>query len=407
MSTMSKLHLVKQIGAAITQPLAQNLLASYAGITTDAKEVPRQIIQFRGEKETDYVTKDLDDILNGKFSGHDLFRKHIPKGFSLEKTFHFAFNPSTKLRGPLQADQMLQEGQTIEVEAFGWALRDPVNKKIYLLFKGTVFGSTEILASTGTDKIGFNNDDTVPADVLIKGMPGQAKGSNARWMSSSMNYIDTKGKERVFVKSMTEQMREYAQRKDLDGYDIILLGHSVGATELAIMYTHLGLFQPHLLSALAFCIGPYRFLSKDAVQWMNQVAPGPWINVINGNDFVSLASTIRGSIGTGLLTRPAITEAVIQQWLKDNPFWLPGQAFGFESIQGVGWSPFANHSISSYELALRPENFDLILPLEDGIEGVLRFKSKCGEFQPIEPRTEEDRALIAMLKQESEGYIHN
>ncbi|KAL7811055.1 hypothetical protein V8C26DRAFT_409075 [Trichoderma gracile] len=407
MSTMSKLHLVKQIGAAITQPLAQNLLASYAGITTDAKEVPRQTIQFRGEKETDYVTKDLDDILNGKFSGHALFRKHIPKGFSLEKTFHFAFNPSTKLRGPLQADHMLQEGQTIEVEAFGWALRDPVNKKIYLLFKGTVFKSTEILASTGTDKIGFNNDDTVPADVLIKGMPGQAKGSNARWMSSSMNYIDTKGKERVFVKSMTEQMREYAQRKDLDGYDVILLGHSVGATELAIMYTHLGLFQPHLLSALAFCIGPYRFLSKDAVQWMNHVAPGPWINVINGNDFVSLASTIRGSIGTGLLTRPAITEAIIQQWLKDNPFWLPGQAFGFESIQGVGWSPFANHSISSYELALRPENFDLILPLEDGIEGVLRFKSKYGEFQPIEPRTEEDRALIAMLKQESEGYIHN
>jgi hypothetical protein len=86
---------------------------------------------------------------------------------------------------------------------------------------------------------------------------------------------------------------------------------------------------------------------------------------------------------------------------------LPGQAFGFESIQGVGWSPFANHNIFSYELALRPENFGLILPLEDGIEGVLRFKPKYGEFQPIEPRSEEDRALIAMLKQESEGYIYN
>ncbi|KAK1243122.1 hypothetical protein MKX07_003750 [Trichoderma sp. CBMAI-0711] len=365
MSTMSKLHLVKQIGAAITQPLAQNLVASYAGITTDAKKVPRQTIQYFGKKVTDYITEDLDGILNAKFSGHELFRKQIPKGFNLEKTFHFAFNPSTKLGGPLQADHMLQEGQTIEVEAFGWALRDTVNKKIYIFFKGTVFKSTEILASTGTDKIskiGFNNDDT---------------------------------------------MREYAQRKDLEGYEIILLGHSVGATELAIMYTHLGLLQPHLLSALALCIGPYRFLSKDAVQWMNQIAPGPWVNIINGNDFVSLASTIRGSIGTGLLTRPAITEAVIQQWLKDNPFWLPGQAFGFESIQGVGWSPFANHNIFSYELALRPENFGLILPLEDGIEGVLRFKPKHGEFQPIEPRTEEDRALIAMLKQESEGYIYN
>lgn len=223
---------------------------------------------------------------------------------------------------------MLQEGQTIEVEAFGWVLRDPVNKKIYIFFKGTVFSSTEILASTGT-KVGFNNEDTVPADVLIKGMPGLAKGSNARWMSSSVKYIDANGKERVLVKSMTEQMREYAQRKDLEGYEIILLGHSVGATELAVMYTHLGLFQPHLLSALAFCVGPYRFLTKDAVQWMNQNAPGPWINVINGNDFVSLASTIRGSMGTGLLTRPDITEEIIQQWLKDNPFWVSPEHASF------------------------------------------------------------------------------
>ncbi|PTB75400.1 hypothetical protein M440DRAFT_1459004 [Trichoderma longibrachiatum ATCC 18648] len=400
---MSKLHLVKQLGAAITQPFAQSLLASYAGVSAAAKQVPRQKIQFLGNKMTDYMAADLDDVLNAKFSAHDLFRKQIPKGFNLDRTFHFAFDPSTKFGVPLQ---MLQEGQTIEVEAFGWVLRDPVNKKIYIFFKGTVFSSTEILASTGT-KVGFNNEDTVPADVLIKGMPGLAKGSNARWMSSSVKYIDANGKERVLVKSMTEQMREYAQRKDLEGYEIILLGHSVGATELAVMYTHLGLFQPHLLSALAFCVGPYRFLTKDAVQWMNQNAPGPWINVINGNDFVSLASTIRGSMGTGLLTRPDITEEIIQQWLKDNPFWLPGQAFGFESVQGVGWSPFANHSTSVYEIALRPENYGLILPLEDGIEGVLRFKPQYGKFQPIEPRTEEDRALIATLKDESQGYIHN
>ncbi|KAL7814946.1 hypothetical protein V8C44DRAFT_324909 [Trichoderma aethiopicum] len=406
MSTMSKLHLVKQLGAAITQPLAQNLLASYAGVSAAAKKVPRQKIQFLGNKMTDYMAADLDDVLNAKFSAHDLFRKQIPKGFNLERTFHFAFDPATKFGVPLQADCMLQEGQTIEVEAFGWVLRDPVNKKIYIFFKGTVFSSTEILASTGT-KVGFNNEDTVPADVLIKGMPGLAKGSNARWMSSSVKYIDANGKERVLVKSMTDQMREYAQRKDLEGYEIILLGHSVGATELAVMYTYLGLFQPHLLSALAFCVGPYRFLTKDAVQWMNQNAPGPWVNVINGNDFVSLASTIRGSMGTGLLTRPDITEEIIQQWLKDNPFWLPGQAFGFESVQGVGWSPFANHSTSVYEIALHPENYGLILPLEDGIEGVLRFKPQHGKFQPIEPRTEEGRALIATLKDESQGYIHN
>lgn len=223
---------------------------------------------------------------------------------------------------------MLQEGQTIEVEAFGWAVRDTVNKKIYIFFKGTVFTSTEILASTGTDKFGFNNDDIVPASVLIKDMPGYAKGSNARWMSSRVTYIDKDGKERVLVKSMTEQMREYAHRKDLEGYQVILLGHSVGATELAIMFGHLGTVNPHLLSAIAFCVGPYRFLSEDAVKWLNQKAPGPWVNLINGNDFVSLASTIRGSIGTGLLTRPAITEEVILQWLKDNPFWVsPEHAF--------------------------------------------------------------------------------
>lgn len=35
MSTMSKLHLVKQLGAAITQPFAQSLLASYAGVSID------------------------------------------------------------------------------------------------------------------------------------------------------------------------------------------------------------------------------------------------------------------------------------------------------------------------------------------------------------------------------------
>jgi hypothetical protein len=40
-----------------------------------------------------------------------------------------------------------------------------------------VFKSTEGFASTGTNKLGFNNDDTEPASVLIGGMPGEAKGS--------------------------------------------------------------------------------------------------------------------------------------------------------------------------------------------------------------------------------------
>ena len=77
-------------------------------------------------------------------------------------------------------------------------------------------------------------------------------------------------------------------------------------------------------------------------------------------------------------------------------------------MEGVGLTPWANHNIATYGLALRHENFGLILPLEDGLEGLFRFKSKYGDlFQPIEPRTKEDQELIAMLKQESEGYIHN
>lgn len=48
------------------------------------------------------MAADLDDVLNAKFSAHDLFRKQIPKGFNLDRTFHFAFDPSTKFGVPLQ-----------------------------------------------------------------------------------------------------------------------------------------------------------------------------------------------------------------------------------------------------------------------------------------------------------------
>ncbi|KAL7946422.1 hypothetical protein V8C42DRAFT_320575 [Trichoderma barbatum] len=403
---MSTSYLVKKLSEAIAQPFAQKLLRSYAAVSHTAKQVPRQKIQFVVDKGMDLSTMGLDVVLNDKFSGNVNFRNQLLKGCELDKTFHFAFSP---LGVPLQGDCILKEGQTIEVEAFGWALRDTLNKKIYIFFKGTVFMSTELLASTGTNKVGFNNDDTVPASVLIDGMPGQAKGSNARWMSSSVKYIGTDGKERVFVKSMTDQMREYARRKDLEGYEIIMVGHSVGATELAIMYTHLGIANPMLLSTpLALCVGPYRFLSEEAVQWMNKKAPGLWVNLINGNDPVTLASTIWGSSKTAYISRPSITDKFIQEWLKANPFSLPGQSFGYESSEGVGLSPMANHNSFVYELAVRPENFDLIQLLEDGLEGVLRFKPKCGgPFQPIEPRTEKDREHIAMLKLDSEGYIHN
>jgi protoheme ferro-lyase len=56
-------------------------------------------------------------------------------------------------------------------------------------------------------------------------------------MSSRVKYIDTAGNESVLVKSMADQMREYAQREDLEGYEIILVAHSVGTTELAVMYS--------------------------------------------------------------------------------------------------------------------------------------------------------------------------
>lgn len=210
----------------------------------------------------------------------------------------------------------------MELSAFAYILRNSATKEVFYFFKGTVPRTKEYLASTG-DNTGFNNDDVMSADRLIKGMPGDVKASNARWMLARVYYIDEAGNKKVLVESMVDQMKDSAQPdfvKAQKGFKFILAAHSVGTTELAIMYTILGLAEVQPESALALCLGPYRVYSKATVEYMMKYAPGPWLNVINGSDFIPLASDIRGTIGTAYFTRPEITDEVYQKWIKDNPW---------------------------------------------------------------------------------------
>jgi hypothetical protein len=55
---------------------------------------------------------------------------------------------------------------------------------------------------------------------------------------------------------------------------------------------------------------------------MNEKAPGPWLNLVNRNDFITFASTMLGSVGTAYLSQPPTTEEGIKKWLKLNSFYV-------------------------------------------------------------------------------------
>lgn len=317
--------------------------------------------------------------------------------------------------------------QELEVRVYVWALIDKANKKIVVFFRGTDPQSGEAFASTGRNNyFSYGNDKVLPASNLFKDAPGVVKASNLLFMTSCVKGKGPDGKLRILIPSISDQIHEFAQREDLDGYDFYVTSHSLGTTISAKLVTDLGLSNRKFRSFLSVSFGTYRVYSEETAKWMTNLAPGPWVNIVNGNDPITFASTFWGSLKAQYLTNSGRTDDWIANMktinsfgvsfhnldnvpsLVNHVFQLPGnKTLGFITSTVPGMKVAVDHLMSSYVPAVDDHNWSSLQELDSGLDGLLRFIPKSKKpFSPVSINTKEANIELQEILEYQKAMDH-